>query len=86
MAARAWSDRPLPRAAGNGCTGQAALAGRGGLPDGRDRAALASAIVSTKADGHFSRSAVEYFAEMVCKDERDELHLERSFLKTRHRA
>jgi replication initiation protein RepC len=45
---------------------------------GRDRAALAMAIVSTKSEGHFSRSAGGYFAGMVRKDERGELHLERS--------
>ena len=32
---------------------------------GRDRAVLALAIVSTKAEGHFSRSAGGYFAGMV---------------------
>ena len=45
---------------------------------GRDRAVLALAIVSTKAESHFSRSAGGYFAGMVRKDERGELHLERS--------
>jgi replication initiation protein RepC len=45
---------------------------------GRDRAALALAIVSTKSAAHFSRSAGGYFAGMVRKDERGELHLERS--------
>jgi hypothetical protein len=45
---------------------------------GRDRVALAMAIVSTKSEGHFSRSAGGYFAGMVRKDERGELHLERS--------
>jgi hypothetical protein len=37
---------------------------------GRDRAVLALAIVSTKSEGHFSRSAGGYFAGMVRKDER----------------
>jgi replication initiation protein RepC len=45
---------------------------------GRDQAALAMAIVSTKSEGHFSRSAGGYFAGMVRKHERGELHLERS--------
>jgi replication initiation protein RepC len=36
------------------------------------------AIVSTKSEGHFSRSAGGYFAGMVRKHERGELHLERS--------
>jgi replication initiation protein RepC len=39
---------------------------------------LALAIVSTKDAAHFSRSAGGYFAGMVRKDERGELHLERS--------
>jgi replication initiation protein RepC len=45
---------------------------------GRDLAALALAIVSTKAADHFSRSAGGYFAGMVRKHERGELRLERS--------
>jgi len=45
---------------------------------GRDRAALALAIVSTKDQAHFNSSAGGYFAGMVRKDERGELHLERS--------
>ena len=45
---------------------------------GRDRAALALAIVSTKPADHFSRSAGGYFAGMVRKAERGELRLERS--------
>ena len=45
---------------------------------GRDEAALALAIVSTKAAAHFSRSAGGYFAGMVRKHQRGELHLQRS--------
>ncbi len=45
---------------------------------GRDRAVLALAIVSTKAEGHFTGSAGGYFAGMVKKHERGELRLERS--------
>ena len=45
---------------------------------GRDRAALALAIVLTKPESHFSRSAGGYFAGMVRKAERGELRLERS--------
>ena len=45
---------------------------------GRDTAALALAIVSTKQDGHFSSSAGGYFAGMVRKAEKGELHLERT--------
>jgi replication initiation protein RepC len=45
---------------------------------GRDQAVLAIAIVSTKSESHFSRSAGGYFAGMVRKHERGELHLERS--------
>jgi replication initiation protein RepC len=45
---------------------------------GRDNAVLALAIVSTKAQGHFTRSAGGYFAGMVRKHARGELHLERT--------
>jgi replication initiation protein RepC len=45
---------------------------------GREAAALAVAIVSTKPQAHFSRSAGGYFAGMVRKHARGELHLERS--------
>jgi replication initiation protein RepC len=42
------------------------------------RRSLAIAIVSTKAQGHFTRSAGGYFAGMVRKHQLGELHLERS--------
>jgi replication initiation protein RepC len=45
---------------------------------GREQAALALAIVSTKAPGHFTRGAGGYFAGMVRKAARGELRLERS--------
>src|ERR1700733_6827908 len=45
---------------------------------GRDEAVLALAIVSTKTAAHFSRSAGGYFAGMVRKHQRGELHLQRS--------
>ena len=45
---------------------------------GRDEAVLALAIVSTKSAAHFSRSAGGYFAGMVRKHQRGELHLQRS--------
>ena len=45
---------------------------------GREQAALALAIVSTKPAAHFTRGAGGYFAGMVRKYERGELHLERS--------
>jgi replication initiation protein RepC len=45
---------------------------------GRDEAALALAIVSTKPAAHFSRSAGGYFAGMVRKHQKGELHLQRS--------
>ncbi len=45
---------------------------------GREMAAIAVAIVSTKDTGHFTRSAGGYFAGMVQKAERGELHLDRS--------
>jgi replication initiation protein RepC len=50
---------------------------------GREVAALAVAIVSTKPQAHFSRSAGGYFAGMVRKHERGELHLDRSLWKLR---
>jgi len=56
----------------------AALWGEACIGMGRERAVLALAIVSTKEAAHFSRSAGGYFAGMVRKDERGELHLERS--------
>jgi replication initiation protein RepC len=45
---------------------------------GRERAAVALGIVVSKGAGHFSRSAGGYFAGMVKKHERGELHLDRS--------
>jgi replication initiation protein RepC len=45
---------------------------------GRDQAALALAIVSTKPEEHFTRGAGGYFAGMVRKFARGELHLERT--------
>ena len=45
---------------------------------GREYAALAIAIVSTKAPGYFLRGAGGYFAGMVRKAEKGELHLERT--------
>ena len=45
---------------------------------GREGAALALAIVSTKPAEHFARSAGGYFSGMVRKAEKGELHLERT--------
>ena len=45
---------------------------------GREAAALALAIVSTKPEEHFTRGAGGYFAGMVRRAEQGELHLERS--------
>jgi replication initiation protein RepC len=45
---------------------------------GRDQAVLALAIVSTKSEAHFTRSAGGYFAGMLRKHQRGELHLQRS--------
>jgi replication initiation protein RepC len=42
---------------------------------GRDRAAVALAIVSTRAPGHFTSGPGGYFAGMMRKDEKGELHL-----------
>jgi replication initiation protein RepC len=51
---------------------------------GREQAAVALAIVSTKPEAYFTRGAGGYFAGMVRKAERGELHLERTLwaLKT----
>jgi len=51
---------------------------------GRERAALALAIVSTKPLSHFSRSAGGYFAGMVKKYQIGELRLERSLWALRN--
>ena len=45
---------------------------------GREYAAVAIAIVSTKSPGHFLRGAGGYFAGMVRKAEKGELHLDRT--------
>jgi replication initiation protein RepC len=45
---------------------------------GREYAAVAIAIVSTKGAGHFHRGAGGYFAGMVRKAEKGELHLDRT--------
>lgn len=45
---------------------------------GREQAAVALAIVSTKPASHFMRGAGGYFAGMVRKAECGELHLERT--------
>jgi replication initiation protein RepC len=45
---------------------------------GREQAALALAIVSTKPEQHFTRGAGGYFAGMVRKSASGELHLERT--------
>jgi replication initiation protein RepC len=50
---------------------------------GRQLAAVALAIVSTKPKDHFSRGAGGYFAAMVKRAEKGELHLDRSLWKLR---
>ena len=45
---------------------------------GRETAALALAIVSTKQDGHFRSGPGGYFAGMVRKSEKGELYLDRT--------
>ena len=51
---------------------------------GREQAALALAIVSAKAPEHFTRGAGGYFAGMVRKYQRGELHLERTLWALRN--
>ncbi|MGH7105093.1 MAG: plasmid replication protein RepC, partial [Acetobacteraceae bacterium] len=48
---------------------------------GRDHAAVALAVVSTKAPGHFTRNPGGYFAGMVKRFEAGELHLARTLWK-----
>lgn len=50
---------------------------------GRPLAAVALAIVSTKPKEHFTRGAGGYFAAMVKRGEKGELHLDRSLWKLR---
>jgi replication initiation protein RepC len=45
---------------------------------GRERAALALALVAAKPRDHFRSSAGGYFAGMVDRDARGELHLDRT--------
>jgi replication initiation protein RepC len=45
---------------------------------GRERAAIAIAIVSTKDPAHFRTSAGGYFHGMVAKAKAGELHLDRT--------
>ena len=48
---------------------------------GRETAAVALAIVSTRPDGHFTSGPGGYFAGMLRKFEKGDLHLERSLWK-----
>jgi replication initiation protein RepC len=59
------------------------LWGEACLAMGREYAAVALAIVSTKDQAHFHRSAGGYFAGMLKKAVRGELHLERTIWKLR---
>ena len=53
---------------------------------GREYAAVAMAIVSTKPAGHFTSGAGGYFAGMLRKFEKGELCLARTLWKLRDRA
>lgn len=59
------------------------LWGEACLTMGREYAAVALAIVSTKDQAHFHKSAGGYFAGMLRKAARGELHLERTIWKLR---
>ena len=50
---------------------------------GRELAAVALALVTTRPEGHFTSGPAGYFAGMVRKAEKGELHLERSLWKLR---
>lgn len=50
---------------------------------GRDRAAVALAFVTTRPEGHFTSGPAGYFAGMVRKAEKGDLHLDRTLWKLR---
>jgi replication initiation protein RepC len=50
---------------------------------GRERAAVALAFVTTRPVGHFTSGPAGYFAGMVRKDEKGDLHLDRTLWKLR---
>jgi replication initiation protein RepC len=60
-----------------------ALWGEACIAVGREIAAVALAIVSTKPRAHFTRGAGGYFAAMVKRAKTGELHLDRSLWKLR---
>ena len=62
------------------------LWGEACLAMGRERAAVALAIVSTKGPGHFRTTAGGYFHGMVAKARAGELHLERTLWALRNTA
>jgi replication initiation protein RepC len=62
------------------------LWGEACLAMGRERAAVALAIVSTKESGHFRTTAGGYFHGMVAKARAGELHLERTLWALRNAA
>jgi replication initiation protein RepC len=62
------------------------LWGEACLAMGRERAAVALAIMSTKEPGHFRTTAGGYFHGMVAKAKAGELHLERTLWALRNAA
>jgi replication initiation protein RepC len=62
------------------------LWGEACLAMGRELAAMALAIVSTKEPGHFRTTPGGYFHGMVQKAKAGELHLERTIWALRHAA
>jgi replication initiation protein RepC len=50
---------------------------------GRNLAAVALALVTTRPEGHFTKGPAGYFAGMVRKQEKGELHLDRTLWKLR---
>jgi replication initiation protein RepC len=80
-----WRD--IVNAAGDGLRHELgvshALWGEACLALGRDLAAVALALVSTKPQGHFTRGAGGYFAAMIKRAKAGELHLDRSIWKLR---
>ena len=59
------------------------LWGHACLVMGRDLAAVALAFVTTRPEGHFTSGPAGYFAGMVRKAEKGDLHLDRTLWKLR---
>ena len=88
MAQRYPDWRDIVDAAGDGLAARTrafrrALWGEACVAVGREIAAVALAVVSTKPREHFTRGAGGYFAAMIKRAKTGELHLDRSLWKLR---